>query len=70
MINGEGDGGGDMNILRDEYHWSNHHIVGVYYRLGLGCIAAMLVVYAAVALRLNRSPDFLARVLWPEAVDE
>jgi len=60
-INGEGDGGGDMNILRDEFHWSNHQIVGTYYGLGRGCLAALLVVYAACVLRINRLPALVRR---------
>lgn len=62
MISGEGDGGGDMNILRDEYQWSNHRIVGTYYGLGRGCLAALLVVYAAAVLPLNRLPDLRRRL--------
>jgi hypothetical protein len=61
MINGEGDGDGDMNILRDVYHWSNHRIFGTYYNLGLGCIAALAGVYAAFAFGLNRLPDLVLR---------
>jgi hypothetical protein len=64
MINGEGDGGGDMNILRDEYRWSNHHIIGAYYRLGQGCAAALVLVYALFVFRVNRLLDpLLARVM-------
>ena len=61
MINGEGDGGGDMNILRDEYHWSNHQIIGAYYHIGQGCLLALLLVYVAFALQLNRLPDLVLR---------
>jgi hypothetical protein len=57
MINGEEDGGGDMNILLDEYHWTNHQIIGAYYHLGRGCLWALLAVYAAFVLQLDRIPD-------------
>jgi hypothetical protein len=63
MINGEDDGGGDMNILRDEFGWTNHQIIGAYYRLGEGCLAGLLVIYGAFALRLDNVPDRALRLL-------
>jgi hypothetical protein len=54
MINGEGDGGGDMNILKDDYHWTQHQIIYTYNHLADGCIVALLVVYLIFNLRLNR----------------
>lgn len=59
MINGEDDGGGDMNILRDEYRWRDAQIASVYHNLGRACLAALLLVYVAAALNLNRLPDSL-----------
>jgi hypothetical protein len=53
MINGEDDGGGDMNILADDYHWTQHHIIFTYNHLADACLAT-LVVYAIFNLRLNR----------------
>ncbi len=60
------DGGGDMNILRDEYHWSNHQITGTYNHLGNVCLVALLVVYVIFALRLDRLTGRLVTALWPE----
>jgi hypothetical protein len=54
MVQGEEDAGGDMNILRDDYHWSNHRIVDTYNHLGSVCVAALLVVWLVFALRLDR----------------
>jgi hypothetical protein len=53
MINGEDDGGGDMNILADQYHWTQHHIFLSYNHLADGCLAAMGVVYLFFNFRLN-----------------
>jgi hypothetical protein len=66
LVNGEEDGGGDMNILRDDYHWSNHDIIGTYTHLGNFCVAAVLVVYVIFALRLDRPAGRLMNSLWPE----
>lgn len=64
MINGEGDGGGDMNILRDQYLWSQHQIFNTYYHLGNACLVALLLIYLYFNLRLDRVFDrFLAPVL-------
>lgn len=54
MINGEGDGGGDMNILADDYRWTQHRIIFTYNHLADACLAALVVVYAIFNLRLNR----------------
>jgi len=64
MINGEDDGGGDMNILRDDYQWTQHQIIYTYNHLADACIVALLVVYAVFNLRIDRIFDrFLARCL-------
>jgi hypothetical protein len=54
MINGEDDGGGDMNILHDDYGWSQHRIIHAYSHLGDACVAGLLAVYLFYGLRLNR----------------
>jgi hypothetical protein len=64
MINGEDDGGGDMNILRDDYSWTQHQIFNTYYHLGNACLVALALVYLYFNLRLDRIFDrFLAPVL-------
>ena len=54
MINGEDDGGGDMNILADDYHWTQHQIFLTYNHLGDACLAVLVVIYVIFNLRLNR----------------
>ena len=54
MINGEDDGGGDMNILANDYHWTQHQIVHTYNHLADGCLLAIIVIYLFFNLRLNR----------------
>lgn len=66
MVQGEEDGGGDMNILRDDYRWSNHDIFGTYNHLGTACLTALAVVYVIFALRLDRVAGRLVNSLWPE----
>jgi len=62
MINGEDDGGGDMNILADRYHWTQHLIVFTYNHLADACLATIIAVYLFFNLRLNEVFDpFLAR---------
>jgi hypothetical protein len=64
MINGEDDGGGDMNILRDDYGWTQHRIFNSYFHLGNACLVALLLVYFFFNLRLDRVFDrVLAKVL-------
>jgi hypothetical protein len=59
MINGEGDGGGDMNILHDDYQWTQHRIIYSYWHLAEGCLVALAVVYVIFNLRLDRIFDRL-----------
>jgi hypothetical protein len=54
MINGEDDGGGDMNILMDDYGWTQHRIIYAYGHLGDACLVAAFAVYLFFNLRLNR----------------
>jgi hypothetical protein len=55
MINGEDDGGGDMNILADDYHWTQHQIVFTYNHLADVCLLAIVAVYLFFNLGLNRA---------------
>jgi len=54
MINGEDDGGGDMNILTEEFHWTRHQIVFTYNHLGDACLVSVIGVYLFFNLRLDR----------------
>ena len=54
MINGEDDGGGDMNILADDYHWTQHRIMNTYSHLGDICLASIVVIYLYFNFRLDR----------------
>jgi hypothetical protein len=60
MINGEGDQGGDMNKLMDGYGWKKFAIRRNYYQLGLGCWAALGIMWAVFLLRLNLAADWVA----------
>ena len=51
MIHGEGDAGGDMNVLSYEFHWSNARIIGSYNRLAIGCLAVMIFAYLSFLIR-------------------
>jgi hypothetical protein len=63
MINGEDDGGGDMNILADDYHWTQHQIVHAYNHLADACLLSVAVVYVFFSLRLDQVFNpLLARV--------
>jgi hypothetical protein len=63
MISGEDDGGGDMNILKDDYGWTQHHIISAYSHLANACLVALLAVYLIFNLRLDRVFDrVLARI--------
>jgi hypothetical protein len=66
MVSGEEDGGGDMNILRDDYRWSNHDIIGTYNHLGSVCVVGLAIVYLIFALRLDRPVGRGINALWPE----
>jgi hypothetical protein len=63
MINGEDDGGGDMNILKDDYRWTQHQIIGTYWHLGNTCLVCLAALYVFYSLRMNRVFNpLLARV--------
>ena len=66
MVHGEEDGGGDMNILRDDHGWKNHFITGTYNGLGAACIVALVIIYAIFVLRLDRVAGRWVDSLWPE----
>ena len=53
MINGEDDGGGDMNILMDDYRWTQHQIIFTYNHLADACLLAIILVYLFFNFRLN-----------------
>ncbi len=64
MINGEEDAGGDMNILREDYRWTQHHIIYTYNHLADACLVALAIIYVVFNLRLDRIFDrWLARLL-------
>jgi hypothetical protein len=64
LISGEDDGGGDMNILADDYRWTQHQIIFTYNHLADVCLAAIVVVYLFFNLGLNRVFNpLLARLL-------
>ena len=65
VVTGEDDAGGDMNILRDDYAWSNHRIIDTYNGLGTACLAVLLAVYVIFALRLDRAIGRRLDALWP-----
>jgi hypothetical protein len=60
MINGEEDGGGDMNRLMDDYGWKKFDIRRNYLLLGRWCWVALAVMWLLFALRLNRVADWVA----------
>ncbi len=60
MINGEDDQGGDMNKLMDGYDWKKFAIRRTYWLLGWGCWAALGLMWAVFALRLNKVADWVA----------
>jgi hypothetical protein len=60
MINGEEDGGGDMNRLMDDYGWKKFDIRHRYFVLGRWCWVALGIMWALFALRLNRVADWVA----------
>lgn len=57
LIGGEEDAGGDMNKLMTDFSWTKFHIRHTYHLLGNGCWAALIITYAAFALRLNKLAD-------------
>jgi hypothetical protein len=59
MINGEGDGGGDMNILHDDYRWTQHQIIHAYWHLAVFCLLALAFIYVIFNLRVDRIFDRL-----------
>lgn len=54
MVHGDEDGGGDMNILRDDYGWTQHRIFETYNSLADVCVVVLLVLYVIFVLRLDR----------------
>jgi len=66
MVNGEEDAGGDMNILRDDYGWSNHRIIDTYNGLGTACVTALVIIWLIFLLRLDRVAGRWIAAWWPE----
>ena len=66
MVNGEEDAGGDMNILRDDYAWSNHRIIDTYNGLGTACVTALVIIWLIFLLRLDRVAGRWIAAWWPE----
>jgi hypothetical protein len=60
LINGEEDGGGDMNRLMDDYGWKKFDIRRNYWLLGVWCWVALGLMWLLFALRLNRVADWVA----------
>ncbi len=60
LVNGEDDQGGDMNKLMDGYGWKKFTIRRTYWLLGWGCWAALGLMWALFALRLNKVADWVA----------
>lgn len=54
MVHGDEDAGGDMNILRDDYGWSQRDIVSSYNLLGDVCLLVLIALYLAFVLRADR----------------
>ncbi len=53
MFAGEEDQGGDMNVLHDQFGWTQREIIHTYNHLADACMIALLVVYLVFALRLD-----------------
>jgi len=66
MVNGEEDGGGDMNILRDN-GWREVDITWSYSQLGTACWVALAVVWLIFVFRLDRPIGEALAALWPES---
>jgi hypothetical protein len=54
MVNGEDDAGGDMNVLMDDYAWTNRKIIHTYNGLANVCLVVLVAVYLFFALGLDR----------------
>ncbi|HEY9699437.1 MAG TPA: hypothetical protein V6D10_19420 [Trichocoleus sp.] len=52
---GEGDAGGDMNILSLDFGWSDSQIIQTYSALGNFCLIIILIIYFFFFLKQNRS---------------
>jgi hypothetical protein len=54
MVGGEEDAGGDLNILQDDYGWTDRQIIANYNQLAQACLIAVIAVHLFFALGLNR----------------
>jgi hypothetical protein len=64
---GQGDAGGDMNQLREQFGWSDRQIVDTYNFLGGLCLTTILGVYFYFLIKQNR---FLFFALWQRCLAE
>ena len=60
MIHGEEDASGDMNILTEDFGWTNRQIIRTYNGLADACLLTLVVVYVFFVVR----PDRLMGRLW------
>jgi hypothetical protein len=51
LFQGEGDAGGDMNRLYDEYGWRKQEIVRIYLKTGMVCSIGLGLAYVASVVR-------------------
>lgn len=51
LINGEDDANGDLDTLKDDFHWREREIVGAYVHLGNVCLIALACVYVVMLVR-------------------
>jgi hypothetical protein len=58
---GQGDAGGDMNQLKEQFSWSDRQIVDSYNFLGGTCLTTILAVYFYFLMKQNR---FFLFALW------
>lgn len=52
LLGGEGDAGGDMDRLVNDFGWTPDQIIGTYSQLGNLCLLILVGVYLAIAIRL------------------
>ena len=68
MVNGEDDAGGDMNILVDDFHWTQHKIIWTYNMLGDVCLLVLLATYAVFTLGLDRALGRAFKAALPQSL--
>ena len=68
MVNGEDDASGDMNILVDDFHWTQHKIIWTYNMIGDVCLVVLLATYAFFTLGLDRAVARAFKAILPQTV--